>query len=143
MQPQIATGPYIIYADDDPDDLMLVTEALKVIDPSLAIYEFQNGRTAFDFLESLPKGAQLPCLIILDLNMPLWTGTETLDAIRKNKQYNHTPVIIFTNSDHPQHRAQSLAKGALDFITKPYRNADLIKVCELFAGFRGAAVVFK
>jgi CheY-like chemotaxis protein len=143
MQPQIATAPYIMYADDDPDDLMLVADAFKDIDPLLVMYGFANGKDAFEFLESIPEGGQLPCLIILDLNMPLWTGTETLAVIRKKKQYQQVPVIIFTNSDHPQHRAQCMVNGAIDFITKPYRNADLMQICAQLADFRHDPVVFK
>jgi CheY-like chemotaxis protein len=132
-------GPFIVYVDDDTDDLFLVKETLKTIDSSIAVHDYTNGKEALAFLESIPAGHALPSLVILDLNMPEWTGLQILDAMKQNSIFQEIPVFIFTNSDHPQHKEASFAKGAIDFITKPYRNVELIHICSKFANYIGGA----
>lgn len=128
-------GAFIVYVDDDIDDLFLVKETFKMIDSSIIVCNYTSGKEALAFLESIPAGNALPALVILDLNMPEWTGLQVLDAIKQNVSFQHIPVFIFTNSDHPLHKEQSFSKGAVDFITKPYRNVDLINICSKFADY--------
>jgi CheY-like chemotaxis protein len=135
--------PYIVYADDDPDDLEMVDSTLKTIDPLLVTQVYTNGQDAFEFLESIPAGNRLPGLVILDLNMPGWNGLKTMEAIKKNSAYQHIPVIIFTNSDYPPHRESALAGGAADFITKPYNLTDLKEMCVVFANYGNRAPQLK
>jgi CheY-like chemotaxis protein len=127
--------PFIVYVDDDQDDLLLIQETLKGIDPSINVHGYTNGRRAFEFLESISEGELLPGLVILDLNMPEWNGMQTLDALKENSAYQNIPVLIFTNSDHPRHRELSLSKGAVAFLTKPYRMEELVKICSQFADY--------
>lgn len=128
-------APYILYADDDPDDLYLVNEMLKLIIPEVVMHGCESGRQAYTFLESLTAGQPLPGVIVLDLNMPDWNGAKTLEALKQNEIYKDIPVFIFTNSDHPKHKENALRSGAEDFISKPYRKEELVKVCGLFAEY--------
>jgi CheY-like chemotaxis protein len=127
--------PFIVYVDDDPDDLDLVGSTIGAINPLLVTQGYTNGREAFEFLESIPDGNRLPCLVILDLNMPDWNGFKTMEAIKRNSVYQHIPVFIFTNSDYPPHRELALAGGAADFITKPYNLNDLKEICVVFTNY--------
>ena len=63
-------APYILYADDDPDDLYLLDEMLKSISPEVIMHGCEGGRQAYSFLETLPAGQPLPGAVLLDLNMP-------------------------------------------------------------------------
>ena len=125
----------IVYADDDMDDLELMEEIIHSIDPGITLHRFTNGKQAFEYLESIPEGSLLPSLIILDLNMPVWDGWKTLDAIKGHDLYQEIPIYIFTNSDHPAHRELSLKRGAIDFVTKPYSKAELEKIGNVFVGY--------
>ena len=127
--------PYILYADDDPDDLFLVKEMLRSIKPEVIMFGCESGKEAFALLESIPAGQPLPGAVVLDLNMPDWNGSQTLEMLKQNKIYRDIPVFIFTNSDHPKHREGALKMGAVDFITKPYRKQELIQVCSLLANY--------
>lgn len=127
--------PYIVYVDDDPDDLMVIGDTLRSINPSIRVLTFTDGRKALDFLNSIGGGEHMPSLLILDLNMPHVTGFEFLDAVAANTSQRDIPVYIFTNSDHPQHRELSMAKGAVGFATKPYGQSEMEKICAVFAAY--------
>jgi DNA-binding response OmpR family regulator len=63
----------------------------------------------------------MPSLIVLDLNMPILNGMETLSRLKSHSVYKNIPVIIFTTSVHEVEKARCLEIGALDFIKKPAR----------------------
>ena len=134
----------LLYIDDDPDDLMVIREALNKINPDLPLHEFKTGSEAFDFLEAIPEEGLLPSVVILDLNMPGWDGIQTLKALKEKSSYQHIPVCIFTNSDHADHMANSFSAGASQFITKPYNHAQLMETCFTIVEYtRGAPQVKK
>lgn len=61
----------------------------------------------------------VPGLIILDINMPIYTGLEVLEFAKNNPSLCATPVIVFSTSsqEHDQNRAIEL--GASGYVTKP------------------------
>ena len=88
----------ILHIDDDPDDRYLVGEAIKQIDPSLILREAQDGQKAIDFLNQAKLFGDLPCMIILDMNMPIMNGKQTFHAIRKDPALCTIPIVIFSTS---------------------------------------------
>ena len=58
----------------------------------------QNGREALDYLDQADAADNLPCLIILDINMPVLDGKETLSLIKKDERFRAIPVVVFTTS---------------------------------------------
>src|SRR5438105_2950452 len=85
----------ILLVDDDPDDLELFTEAIKNNNPDLNVVHAFNGREAIDLL-SVEK--DLPCLIIMDMNMPVLNGKETIAAIKKLDSLHSIPIVVLTTS---------------------------------------------
>lgn len=142
-EPPITGDPYILYADDDPDDLFLLKETFSKTQPPVSLVGRDNGKKLFDFLEAIPVGESLPAIIILDLNMPIWNGTLTLEAIKKSDAYRQIPVYIFTNSDHPKHREAALTMGAKDFLMKPYKKEDLFAICSQLASHASTVKLLK
>ena len=63
----------------------------------------------------------MPALIVLDLNMPILNGMETLSRLKAHSLYKNIPVIMFTTSIHEVEKAKCLEIGAADFIKKPAR----------------------
>ena len=63
----------------------------------------------------------MPALIVLDLNMPILNGMETLSRLKAHTVYKNIPVIIYTTSVHEVEKARCLEIGAADFIKKPAR----------------------
>ena len=88
---------YIIFADDDADDLELITGFFKQYNQNINVLEFKDGKEVLKFLDDFALNAT-PLLIVLDINMPRLNGKETLAAIRKNPKYQFIPVVIYTTS---------------------------------------------
>ena len=72
----------ILWADDDVDDLLLFREVLEELTQSFDVVEAANGKEALAYLQKAKAASLLPCLIILDINMPVLNGKETLVAIK-------------------------------------------------------------
>ena len=89
----------ILWADDDPDDLQMMREILLKNNKDFDIVEVNNGKEALHYLERKKNSGNLPCLIILDINMPVLDGKETLSIIKTREDYKSIPAVVFTTSD--------------------------------------------
>jgi CheY-like chemotaxis protein len=108
----------VLYADDDADDKMWVAEACKAIDCNLKISFVENGRQVLHFLKPLTI-QQLPCLIVLDLNMPELDGRQTLQQLKAHPDYKQIPVAIVSTSSNSIDREVCQRFGASLFLVKP------------------------
>ena len=88
---------YIIFADDDADDLELITGFFKQYNRDINVLEFRDGKEVLKFLDELALNVT-PLLIVLDINMPYPNGKEILVAVRNHPKYQYVPVVIYTNS---------------------------------------------
>ncbi len=87
----------IFLADDDGDDQELLKDAFFTIDASINFHLAENGKAALHYLKSLPT-ANLPCLIVLDYNMPELNGAEVLKIIANEEKFIDVPKVIWTTS---------------------------------------------
>ena len=108
----------ILWADDDLDDLMLMKEILVKYNKDFTIAEVRNGREALEFLHTCKQAHQLPSLIILDINMPVLDGKETLSILKKDEAYQHIPVVVFTTSNSELDKL-FCNRFQVEMITKP------------------------
>ena len=118
----------IALAEDDSDDQLLFSEALKQVckDSSLAVVE--NGMMMLTLLEE--RRDSLPDVIILDVNMPGMSGIECLKIIRKTTGLDHLPVIIMSTSANPKTIDDAFNCGANSYAVKPGKFADLRGIVE-------------
>ena len=86
---------HICIAEDDPDDYELFSGILKEINDNIRLTWFQ---TCEDLLEYLKTNKELPCLIVLDMNMPKMDGQTCLISLKKELNLLNTPVIIFSTA---------------------------------------------
>lgn len=93
---------YIIFADDDADDLELITGFFKQYNQNINVLEFRDGKEVLKFLDDFAVNASPPLLIVLDINMPRLNGKETLSAVRKHPKYQFIPVVIYTTSNNTE-----------------------------------------
>lgn len=91
---------YIIFADDDADDMELITGFFKQYNRNINVLEFKDGKEVLKFLDDFALNASAPLLIVLDINMPRLNGKETLAAIRKHPKYQFIPVVVYTTSSN-------------------------------------------
>ena len=108
----------ILWVDDDQDDLMLVRQVLQEVNTRYDIIEVNNGRAALDFLEGERTKKKLPALIILDMNMPVMNGRETLALIKSDPELKKIPVVVFTTSSSQMDKL-FCKRFDVEMITKP------------------------
>ena len=113
--------PFILIADDDQEDRYLLHTAFEEIGRSNDIFLVENGLQVFSYLDASLHQQDMPSLIVLDLNMPILNGMETLSRLKAHNIYKNIPVIIYTTSIHEVEKAKCLQIGAADFIKKPAR----------------------
>jgi CheY-like chemotaxis protein len=114
----MSNKPVIVYADDDPDDREMLKEYLLMQTSEYEIVEVANGREVLLYLRSTKGLKNPPVLTILDLNMPVLTGRETLAIMKSEKDTETLPVIVFTTSTSPQD-GEFCLKFGVKMITKP------------------------
>src|SRR6202044_1738606 len=90
-------SPYILIADDDPDDLLIFVSAFQEKNPGICAKTFDDGDELLNFL-SAQQGA-LPELIILDYKMPRMSGADVLRHLSLTNRYKHIPVVIWSTSE--------------------------------------------
>ena len=104
--------------DDDKEDQLMLAEYFSDIGIAERVEYFDNGRQAITRLESADQKAW-PKLIVLDLNMPILNGTQTLLEIKRDLRLKEIPVIIFSTSENDNEKRKCLSFGALDYLVKP------------------------
>jgi CheY-like chemotaxis protein len=116
----------ILLVDDDPDDLMLIKEAINSVDGKFDYQEATDGRHALNFLRALDSVDKHPCLIVLDINMPVLGGRDLLAIIKNDQGLKHIPVVVFTTSSNPAD-AEYCTQFGVELITKPFDMTKLIE----------------
>ena len=113
----------ILLAEDDQDDRYLFEDYLSIREDILLLPIAQNGVEVRDFMEKNSSSNKLPDIIILDQNMPMQNGIQTLVSLKEDKRYLHIPIIIYsTYADH-QLVKNCTSRGAAMVISKPLSKA--------------------
>jgi CheY-like chemotaxis protein len=120
----------ILMIDDDREELMLLEDAL--FSNAHTIHYEENGVDALHYLEQC---VDLPCLIILDLNMPRLNGTQILEKLKTHQKFKSIPVIIYSTSINNIEKEKCLKIGAADYIVKPVSYAETIRIGKYFLRF--------
>ncbi|MCH7499754.1 MAG: response regulator, partial [Nitrospinae bacterium] len=79
--------------------------------------------------------AELPSLILLDLNMPRKDGREVLDEIKKNKTLRKIPVIVLTTSKADTDISHAYDLGVNSYIQKPVRFNEFVEVVKVLSNY--------
>ena len=114
----------ILIADDDVEDLELIEEAIHTVEPDADLHLVTNGKAVIEFLKPL-EVEDLPCLIVLDYNMPELTGSQVLSQICAESKYDDIPKIILSTSSAPLHIEECMSNGATECWVKPNNMKDL------------------
>jgi len=109
----------ILLVDDDPINLDLLKETLDGL--GYRLLEAENGQSALNI-----ANRERPDLILLDIMMPGMNGFEVCQQLRSNLETSGIPVIFLSGLDELEDRVRGLQEGAVDFIGKPFRVAEVI-----------------
>jgi CheY-like chemotaxis protein len=116
----------IFIVDDDPDDRQIILDAFLENNLDYDYVFVENADELMHMLHTLPT-AELPSLILLDLNMPGMLGMTALKEIKGNKKISSIPTIVLTTSTQPKDRSLSYEYGANCFLRKPDLYTDLVE----------------
>jgi CheY-like chemotaxis protein len=114
----------IVMADDDPDDRMLVKDALDETAVPHNLDCVADGEELLDYMQRRGRYAgrldpRAPQLILLDLNMPRKDGRETLRELKADPKLRQIPVVVLTTSNVVEDVQHTYELGANSFIIKP------------------------
>jgi len=116
--------PFILYAEDDPNDVFWldcafknagIAHPIKVVFDGQRVLEYLSGTEPFANRDLHP----LPCLILLDIHLPKMNGFEVLEWIRQQPRLKHLPVVMFSNSSEPTDLEMARQLAANDYLVKP------------------------
>jgi signal transduction histidine kinase len=110
---------FILIVDDNSDNLSVLSQTLKGAGYTV--------RVAIDGESALQQVAKtLPSLILLDVMMPGIDGFETCRQIKANPSTAEVPIIFMTALADRDNKVQGLSIGAVDYITKPFNEAEVL-----------------
>ncbi len=131
----------VLMADDDPDDVALMADALS---ESAFPSDFRSVSDGYELIQYLhhrgpyaePGEAPDPGLILLDLNMPMRNGTEVLAELKSTPHLREIPIVILTTSSAERDRSRTAGLGADGYLTKPNSYAELVEMTQALQTFR-------
>jgi two-component system, NtrC family, response regulator AtoC len=122
MEKQSKTQRKLLIVDDEPALVEILQEYLgPVCDQILTA---KNGAEAL----SLIRSSSDISAVLSDINMPVMTGLELLETLRK--EFNAIPFVVLTAYGDKQSYQKAVNLNATDFLEKPYEQDALIKVME-------------
>ena len=131
MTKSISPKNIVFYADDDIDDLELVRDAFFQYSDNVEVITVTDGSKALSYLNNLDQDDNLPCLIILDINMPVINGKEVLTRLREMEHLQAVPAVLFTTSSQPADKNFAKKYNA-GFITKPIDVKQMAYIADQF-----------
>lgn len=111
----------ILVVDDSPTVVKFVSFSLK--------NKGFNVVTACDGMDAIEKVSTFTDpidLVITDLNMPNLDGYGLIDTLRKNEQFEQTPIIILTSEEGDDDKEKGMTVGANSYLVKPFKSNLLI-----------------
>jgi len=120
QSPMSADDTAIVYlVDDDASVRAALQDLLSSVD--LAAHSFASTR---DFLAAYDPASQTPACLVLDVRMPGQSGLEFQQAMHAHGI--HLPVIFITGHGDIPMGVRAMKQGAIEFLTKPFRDQDLL-----------------
>jgi CheY-like chemotaxis protein len=116
----------ILLVEDDQVDVMTVRRALKELHVTNRLEHMENGEDALAFLRDTTKDR--PCLILLDLNMPIMNGIEFLQEVKTDAELKCIPVVVLTTSDEQKDKLESFKLGIAGYMRKPVDYRQFVEI---------------
>ena len=115
----MSRGPRVLVVEDEQDIAALIKHALERSGDA-HVDVVGSGDTA---LRAVAE--QAPDLVILDVNLPVMSGTEVCRIMRARADTANTPIIMLTARTSEADRVAGLDLGADDYVTKPFSLREL------------------
>src|ERR1700734_2063448 len=115
------TGPVVFVVDDDP----VVCRSMKRLIGTLGL-EAQTFNSAHDFLRAQRPNA--PGCLVLDVRLPDLSGLDLQQELAK--AHVDLPIIFVTGHADIPMSVQAMKAGAVEFLTKPFREQELLEAIQ-------------
>ena len=130
----------VLLVEDYQNDILLLRHFWKTEGLEHPLVEVRHGLEAMDYLTGQGIFANrklypLPCLMLLDLKMPLVTGLDVLKQIRGQPGLKMLPVLVFSASALPGDVDEAYRLGASAFLVKPSGVAEFASLVRLIRDF--------
>jgi CheY-like chemotaxis protein len=116
----------ILLVEDDQVDVMTVKRALRETEVANPVVNLENGEEALKYLRDSENPR--PCLILLDINMPVMNGIEFLRVMKQDARYRRIPVVVLTTSGEQQDISSSFDLGVAGYMSKPVDYRKFVEV---------------
>jgi CheY-like chemotaxis protein len=114
----------LLYVEDNPANLKLV-EQLMARRPDIRLLSARDGNTGIQLAQ-----ANLPALILMDINLPGISGIEALRILRDDRATKHIPVIALSANAMPRDIEKGLQAGFFRYLTKPIKIHEFMDTLE-------------
>ena len=116
-----APEPVVLLVEDDPGDVMMISEAFEESKQCGELYAVGDGEQALNFLRRAGgfTNAPRPGLILLDLSLPGRDGLEILAEVKTDADLLTIPVVVLTSSRSPKDIQRCYSLHANAYVTKP------------------------
>jgi CheY-like chemotaxis protein len=125
-QSQAGTQATILVIENDWNNRILMEHLLGI--GGYKVVSAMNGQEA---LELLDRGVQVD-MVLTDLSMPVLDGYQAAHLIRERAGYQDLPIVAVTGYAMSMDKASALASGCNDYLTKPFRQSELLAMVARF-----------
>jgi twitching motility two-component system response regulator PilH len=115
----------ILVVDDSPTEMFRFKEILSK--NGYDVLEAFNGADGVTLAQ-----AELPDLVLMDVVMPGVNGFQATRQIARSEKTKHIPVVIVSTKDQDTDRVWGKRQGAIDYLTKPIDEAQLLTVIQQY-----------
>lgn len=122
----------VILVEDDPDDRDLFVAFLAARKDVSLLPAVSNGLELIDYLQDLSSDKDLPHLIVLDQNMPMMNGKQTLQFLKSHSRFSHIPAVIYSTYTDSSLIIECKRLGACMIAVKPIDDAGYQKMMDDF-----------
>jgi CheY-like chemotaxis protein len=133
----VSDQPHILVVEDNDADVFLLKEAVSLHNLGVRLHVVENGALAIAYIGSIDNdpAAPCPCLCLLDMNLPLRSGSEVLQYLRKSRRMAGIPAIVMTSSKSQNEREEIMRLGASAYFHKPINYGDFMDIGKLLNTF--------
>lgn len=122
----------ILVAEDNPDDAFIFQMMFRKATVPHKLHMVEDGQQVISWLEGTGNCSDrakcpLPDLLILDLKMPIMTGLEVLEWMRKDSRFQSMATVILSSSDDPKDLKRAAELGVSRYFQKSPHLRDVME----------------